>query len=74
MKRKLAILVAALCCIAGFAPTTNAISLNIEIGDRAYYVHGARYFENGTCYVWVPGHWRIKRHHKFWVHGHYRIC
>jgi len=46
-----------------------AQELRIEMGDRPYYTHGARYWSSGTEMVWVPGHWSENRHH--WVHGHY---
>ncbi|MDQ6622287.1 MAG: hypothetical protein M3Y86_02210 [Verrucomicrobiota bacterium] len=46
----------------------NAIGFNIEIGDRGYYTHGARYYDGDWEYIWVPGH----RHHGHWVHGYYR--
>ena len=57
--------------VAGItAPFANAVSLNIEVGDQPYYVHGPGYWEGNAYYVWVPGHWN--EHHR-WVHGHYRV-
>ena len=49
----------------------RAERLNIEIGDRAYFTHGARYWERDREMVWVPGHW--SSHHREWIHGHYIV-
>ena len=39
--RKLALLLAALLCVCGFfAPTANALSFSVSVGDQPYYVHG----------------------------------
>ncbi len=73
MKKK-ALLIAALAMLSGvFAPIANAISLNIDLGDRPYYGHGPGYWSRGQYYVWVPGHWSWHRHEKVWIHGHYRV-
>jgi hypothetical protein len=45
----------------------RAQRLDIQVGDRPYYNHGARYWENDYEMVWAPGH---MSHHR-WVHGHY---
>lgn len=45
----------------------QAQGISIEIGDRPYYSHGARYWAGNYEMVWVPGH----RSHRGWVHGHY---
>ena len=75
MKHKLAVLLAALLCAGAFAPMrSQAISLNIDIGDRGYYNHGGWYYNNGVRWCWYPGHWRWHHHHQFWVHGHYGPC
>ena len=66
--KKLALVFAA---IVGLSGVANALSLNIEVGDRPYYVHGARWWNNGAYWCWVPGHWN---HYHHWVHGHYRPC
>jgi hypothetical protein len=65
--KKLVLLLIAVLPISGVA---RAISLNIEIGDQPYYVHGAGYWAGGVYYVWVPGHWGPHHH---WIHGHYRV-
>jgi hypothetical protein len=36
--------------------TANAISINIDVGDQPYYVHGPGYWYDGAYWVWVPGH------------------
>ncbi|MEP6822884.1 MAG: hypothetical protein ABI946_11090 [Chthoniobacterales bacterium] len=46
----------------------QAIGFSIELGDRPYYSHGARYYRGDYEYIWVPGHRRGRR----WIHGHYR--
>lgn len=46
----------------------QALDFHIDVGDRGYYTHGARYYRGDYEYVWVPGH-REGRH---WVHGYYR--
>jgi hypothetical protein len=70
MKKKLALLFVALLGMSGIA---NAISINIDIGDQPYYLHGPGYWVGGVYYVWVPGHWAWRHHHREWVHGHYRV-
>jgi hypothetical protein len=71
--KKLTLLFAALfCCMSAFTSTANAISLNIEVGDQPYYTYGPRYWARGAYWCWVPGHW--SRHHRVWIHGHYRPC
>lgn len=73
MKKKLILFTAILLCLSAAVPTANAIRLNIEIGDRDWYVRGPGYWDGNSYYVWVPGHWIRRRHHKVWVHGHYRV-
>lgn len=72
MKKKLGLLVAVLLSLSGAFTTAEAISLNIEVGDRGFYTHGAGYWNHGVHYCWIPGHWSRFRHH--WIHGHYVIC
>ena len=72
MKKKLAVLVMALLGLSGMLTTAKAIRLDIEVGDRGFYTRGAGYWDHGTHYCWVPGHWSRFRHH--WVHGHYIPC
>lgn len=45
----------------------RAQGISIEIGDRPYYSHGARYWAGDYEMIWVPGH----RTYRGWVHGHY---
>ena len=66
--KKLGLLLIAVLSMSGIA---NAISLNIEVGDQPYYIHGSRYWAQGAYWCWVPGHWS---HHHVWIHGHYRRC
>jgi hypothetical protein len=69
--KKLVLLLIAFLSISGAA---QAISLNIDIGDRPYYTYGPRYWARGAYWCWVPGHWARRYHRQFWVHGHYRPC
>ena len=70
--RKLAVLLAALVSISGiFATPANAIEISIAVGDRPYYLHGPAYYVGRVYYVWVPGHWAWRHHHRVWIHGHY---
>jgi len=62
--------------LAAFAATSLVFSgslcaqeLRVEIGDRPYYNHGARYWSGNYEMVWVNGHWSERQHR--WVHGHY---
>jgi hypothetical protein len=68
---KKTLVIAAFALVSGFsAPLAQAIHLDVEIGDRDYYVHGPGYWEGRVHYCWVPGHWGPHRNH--WIHGHYR--
>jgi hypothetical protein len=72
MKHKLAVLLAALLCAGALAPmTSQAIGINIEIGDHGYYNHGAWYYNNGVRWFWIPGHGGWRHGHRYWIHGHY---
>lgn len=62
------ILIAALALGCLIPPTAEAIEIRVELGDRPYYTHGARYWHNDYEYIWVPGYRKGRR----WVHGHYR--
>jgi hypothetical protein len=53
-----------------FGAAVQAAGISVEIGDRPYYSHGARYWEGDYEMIWVPGHWSEHSHH--WIHGHYR--
>jgi WXXGXW repeat (2 copies) len=72
--KKMALLFAALVGLSGIlAPTASALSVNISVGDRPYYVHGPGYWASGAYYVWVPGHYAWRNHHRVFVHGHYAV-
>ena len=74
MRKKLALLFAVLLGASGIVSmTANAISLNIEVGDQPYYLHGPGYWSDGVYYVWVPGHWERHHHRHVWVHGYYIV-
>lgn len=45
----------------------RAQGISIELGDRPFYSHGARYWAGDYEMIWVPGH----RTYRGWVHGHY---
>ena len=67
--KKLALLFVALLSVSGlFASAAHALSINIDVGDQPYYVHGPGYWVNGVYWVWVPGH---RGPHGHWIHGHY---
>ena len=67
--KKLALVFAAVLGVSGIA---NAISINIDVGDRPYYLYGPGYWRAGVHYCWVHGHWN--RFHTVWIHGHYIPC
>ena len=70
MIKKLLLLVAIGVTSLTFGTTVKAAGISIEIGDRPYYSHGPRYWDNEWEMIWVPGHWSDHGHH--WIHGHYR--
>lgn len=45
----------------------QAAGLSVQIGDRPYYTHGARYWDRDNEMIWMPGHMSRRG----WVHGHY---
>jgi len=47
----------------------RAQGISIQIGDRPFYNHGARYWAGDYEMVWVPGHMSRYGHH--WIHGQY---
>ena len=49
----------------------NAVIVNVVVGDRPYYIHGPGYYVGRVYWVWIPGHWSWRHHHKVWIHGHY---
>jgi hypothetical protein len=69
MKKNRLLLVATLAASILLPAAARAQSFSIEIGDRPYYSHGARYWAGDYEMVWVNGHWSNHRHQ--WVHGHY---
>jgi hypothetical protein len=46
----------------------RADRLEIQIGDRPFYSHGARYWAGDYEMIWVPGH---MSRHGHWIHGQY---
>ncbi len=62
------LLIAALAVSSVIPPAAEALDFRIELGDRGYYTHGARYYRGDWEYIWVPGH-RVGRR---WTHGYYR--
>jgi hypothetical protein len=68
MKRKL-LLVAVIATNVLIPAAVRADRIEIEAGDRPYFIHGPRYWDREYEMVWVPGHWSRYRHR--WVHGHY---
>jgi hypothetical protein len=46
----------------------RADGVSIQIGDRPFYNHGARYWNGDYAMIWVPGHMSRYGH---WIHGHY---
>ena len=68
MRKKLALLLSVLVAVIFMLkPTANAISLNIDIGDRGFYEGVPSYWDSGYEWIWVPGH----HDHGHWVHGGY---
>ena len=73
MKKLMSLLAALICLASLLAPSANALSFSVSVGDNPYYIHGPGYWSGGVYYVWVPGHWAWRHHHKVWIHGHYRV-
>jgi hypothetical protein len=46
----------------------RADGISIQVGDRPFYTHGARYWDRDYEMVWVPGHVSRDGH---WIHGQY---
>jgi hypothetical protein len=46
----------------------GAQGITIQVGDRPFYTHGARYWDSDYEMVWVPGHMSRNGH---WIHGQY---
>jgi len=47
----------------------RAQGISIQIGDRPFYNHGARYWDGDYEMIWAPGHMSRFGHH--WIHGLY---
>jgi hypothetical protein len=70
MIKKILLLVAVAVTSVTFGSAVQAEGIRIELGDRAFYNHGPRYWDNDFEMIWEPGHWSEHGHH--WIHGHYR--
>lgn len=66
MKMRLAILLSLLAAVF-FSPSANALTFEVNVGDRPYYQGYQQFWDYGWNWVWVPGH--MHNHH--WVHGYY---
>jgi hypothetical protein len=73
MKTKLVLLMAVLLGVTSAPFAANAVTVNIEVGDQPYYLHGPGYWAGRVYYVWVPGHWIRRHHHRVWIHGYYTV-
>ena len=54
--------------VAGPVPPPGVV---VAVDDRPFYIHGPWYVVDGHRWVWVGGHWVIRRGHRVWVHGAY---
>ena len=72
MKRLIGLLFAVILTLGTLVPAANAVGVYISAGDRPYYSHGPYYYVGPTRYVWAPGYWGYRHHHRVWVHGYYR--
>lgn len=70
MKKKIVLLLAAAASLGPVLPA-SAVSIEIDVRDRPYAIHGPFYYVGRTHYVWVPGHWN--RRHTRWIRGHYVV-
>jgi hypothetical protein len=70
MKRLVTMIAAVLLCAGGLVSTASS-AVVVSIGDRPYYVHGPYYYAGPVRYVWVPGHYSWRHHHRVWMHGYY---
>jgi hypothetical protein len=69
MKKKILILLGVVVAVTTpMVPQSQALRLDIAVGDQAYY-HGGGYWNDGYYWVWVPGHYSHAWHR--WVPGHY---
>jgi hypothetical protein len=69
MKKNKLLLVAILAASVILPAAVWADRIQVQIGDRAFFNHGERYWAGDYEMVWVSGHWSGHNHH--WVHGHY---
>ena len=72
MKIRIGLILAAMACLFAVTPA-KAVIVNIGVGDRPYYIHGPGYWAGPRYYVWVPGHWGWRHHHRAWIHGYYAV-
>jgi len=68
--KRLALLCAVMLALSGIA---SAVTINVDVNDQPYYIHGPGYWVGPTYYVWLPGHWAWRHHHRVWIHGHYVV-
>ena len=71
MKRFILLSVVVVCLSGVVAPSANALRFYIALGDQPYYTYGPGYWSGGVYWVWIPGHWAWRHHHRVWIHGHY---
>ena len=63
----------ALAAIASLTAGSAAVIVNVDVNDRPYYIHGPGYYVGPRYYVWIPGHWGWRHHHRVWIHGYYTV-
>ena len=71
MKTKIVLILAALLSLGTLLSAKAAIV--VDVNDRPYYIHGPGYYVGPRYYVWVPGNWGWRHHHRVWIHGHYAV-
>jgi hypothetical protein len=69
IKNKLLLVAIAASILIPATAAVRADGISIQIGDRPFYNHGARYWAGDYEMVWVPGHMSRYGHH--WIHGQY---
>jgi hypothetical protein len=72
MKLRIGLVLAAVACLFAAAPA-KAVIVNVAVGDRPYYAYGRGYWVGPRYYVWYPGHWGWRHHHRVWIHGYYAV-
>ena len=71
MRIRIGLILAVLASLLTVMPAKAALVVGVY--DRPYYVHGPGYWAGPRYYVWVPGHWGWRHHHRVWIHGYYRV-